>query len=539
MNQSYNYIVVGGGSAGCALANRLSADPSNSVLLLEAGKMDNNLMIRMPGGMLQLFLHSWHQWNTPSIPQPQLGGRNLNMITGKALGGSSSINAMLHIRGTSKDYDRWAEEYGCEGWSYKDVLPYFRATETNKEGGNDQRGDQGELHVMSRDQDLPSEKVIQLFHNAAVECGIPARDDFCDGIAEGVGWTQACIKDGKRHSSARAFIHPVMKERDNLTVLTQALVEKVEFDTTGDEPVATGVTFTHKRKRYTINAKNEVILTAGALRSPQILQVSGIGNKDTLRKAGVECLVDLPAVGENLHDHPTVKIHYDLNDPISMAGVGLLEQAKIGLQWLFQKKGVGSWHHFDANMFIRTKEDLDEADIQVQMIPIIATDVSDGFIDDHGVTFLVCLLAEQSRGSVKINSALMSDSPDFDLGFLKDEKDYDSILRGIDFVRKFSQAEAWQGKLHNERNPTLEVQSEEDLKAFIRQSVETDYHYGGTCCMGNPADKTTVVDPQLKVKGVKNLRVADASVMPVPMHGNTNHACIMIGAKAADLILGK
>ena len=537
MKTSYDYIVVGGGSAGCALANRLSANPVDQVLLLEAGKMDRDIMIHMPGGMLEIFGRNLHMWNMPSVPQKGLNNRRLNTITGKVLGGSSGINAMLHIRGTAKDYDRWAEEHGCEGWAYRDVLPFFRSTETNKNGANEQRGGDGELHVMSRDQDLPSGKLIEMFQEAAVENGIPRRADFCDGIAEGVGWTQACIKNGRRHSAARAFIHPVKARRSNLTVVTRAHVKRVTFDRSGVEPVANGVVYQHKGKSIEVSANKEVVLTAGALRSPQLLQVSGIGDRRHLQDLGIEVVTDLPSVGENLHDHPTLKIPYLLNEPLSMAGVGLLQKAKIGLQWLLFKTGDGSWNHFDANMFVRTSDELDEPDIQIQMIPIVADRVEDGFSNDHGVTFLVCLLAEKSRGSVKITSKDMADQPDFDLGFMTNEEDFDAIKRGVGFIRKLAAADAWGGRLYKECRPGDQVTDDAGLEAYIRSEIDTDYHYGGTCCMGNPEDSHTVVDPQLRVKGVKNLRVADASVMPLPMHGNTNHACIMIGAKAAELIL--
>ena len=537
MDSVFDYIVVGGGSAGWALANRLSADPGHKVLLLEAGKMDSDLMIHMPGGMLEIFDRNLHQWIVPSVPQEGLNNRPLYMITGKVLGGSSAINAMLHIRGTARDYDRWADECGCEGWSYSEVLPYFRSTETNKNGSSEQRGGEGELHVMSREAELSSGKLIGLFHDAAVESGIPHREDFCDGVAEGVGWTQACIRDGVRQSAARAFIHPVRKQRPNLTVITEAHARQVSFDRSGAEPVANGVIYQHKGQTHHARAGREVILTAGALRSPQLLQVSGIGERQHLESLGIDVVADVPAVGENLHDHPTLKVPYLLNEPLSMANIGLWKKAITGLQWLLLKKGDGSWNHFDANMFIRTAQDLEEPDIQIQMIPIVADRNEGGFSKEHGVTFLVCLLAEKSRGSVKIVSDNMAKPAKIDLGFMTEAVDFDSVKRGIAFVRKLARAKAWGGRLYKEHRPGAEVVDDAQLEQYIRNEVDTDFHYGGTCCMGDPADAHTVVDPRLRVKGVGRLRVADASVMPLPMHGNTNHACIMIGAKAADIIL--
>ena len=538
MKTTFDYIVVGAGSSGCTLANRLSANPGIEVLLLEAGGTDKDPMIHMPGGMIEIFRKGKHQWREPTVAQKGLNGRQLQLISGKVLGGSSSINGMLHIRGSARDYDRWAEQEGCEGWSYKDVLPYFRSTETNSEGANEHRGGQGELYASNAPGEQATTEIIQLFHSAAEDIGVQARKDFCDGEAEGVGWTQATIKNGRRHSAATAFLKPALG-RPNLTVLTEAPVQKIVFDHASETPQATAVEYLHKGRsvKADIAAQGEVILCAGALRSPQLLQVSGVGERSHLESLGIAVVQDIPAVGENLHDHPTLKIQFACSEPITMAGVNIFKQIKIGLQWMLFNTGIGAWHHFDANIFTRSAAELDEADIQLQMIPLLANAVTDDFSKEHGVTFLVCLLAEVSRGSVKIRSTDIGQSAETDLGFMTDARDLEPIKRGIRFCRKLAASKIWRGLLNVEMKPGAEVDTDEGLESYIRDQVETDYHYAGTCRMGNAADEHTVVDPQLRVKGIHGLRVADASIMPLPMHGNTNHACIMIGARMADMLL--
>lgn len=540
MNNEYDYIIVGAGSAGCVLANRLSADPSVNVLLLEAGPVDKYSMIHMPGGMLEVFKHGAYHWQTPTVPQAHLNNRQLQLITGKTLGGSSSVNGMMHIRGTAADYDCWESEKGCEGWGYADVLPYFKATEQNKghysESVNVQRGDAGELNATSVPEEFVTARLIKAFNAASKEQGIPECEDFCDGKAQGIGWTQATIKDGKRHSAATAFLKPVI-QRSNLTVMTDAVAQKITWNKESELPVASGVTIRVKNNSIDIKAKSEVILCAGALRSPQLLQLSGIGERSHLENLGIEVLVDLPAVGENLHDHPTVKIQYPCSEPITMSGMNIFQQLWIGIQWILFKKGLGSWNHFDGNMFIKSLEELDEADLQVLMVALIANGIEEGIGDEHGITFVLCLLSEKSRGSVKIQTKNAEDSPLFDMGFMREAEDFAPLMRGIEICRKIAASSHWGGVLGDEILPGKAVRTDEDIKAFIQQTAETDYHYGGTCCMGSPDADHVVVDPQLRVKGVKGLRVADASIMPLPLHGNTNASCVMIGARAADFVL--
>ena len=538
MQNTYDFIIVGAGSSGCTLANRLSADSSVSVLLIEAGPVDRFPFIHMPGGMLEIFKRGIYHWQAPTVPQESLHNRELVLMSGKTLGGSSSVNGMLHVRGTASDYDVWEKDKGCSGWRYTDVLPYFKATENNSDGGNEQRGASGELYAASVPEKFPTARLIDAFNAAAKDQGIPECDDFCDGKAQGIAKAQANIKDGKRYSVSTAFLKPVM-HRPNLTVMTNTLAQKILWNKEGDTPIARGVSTSMKGKLVDLNANCEVILCAGALRSPQLLQLSGIGERSHLESLGINVVADVPAVGDNLHDHPTMKLQYPCSEPITMTGMSLFKQMRVALQWVFFKKGLASWNHFDGNMFIKSLEELEEADLQVLMVPLIAHGIEKGIGDEHGITFILSLLSEKSRGSVKIKTTNAQDAPIFDMGFMQNSEDFEPLIKGIEICRKIAASKHWQGILGEEILPNKTVCSQEALKEYIRQTVETDYHYGGTCCMGAADADHTVVAPKLRVKGVKGLRVADASIMPLPLHSNTNGCCVMIGARAADFILSK
>ncbi|GAB1406300.1 GMC family oxidoreductase N-terminal domain-containing protein [Thermomonas brevis] len=521
----YDYIIIGAGSAGCVLANRLSEDPAVKVLLLEAGPRDWHPFIHMPAGLAKLVNRKGVNWDYDTAPEPQLHNRTLWWPRGKVLGGSSSINAMCYIRGVPRDYDEWGAQ--AAGWDWDSVLPYFRRSEGNSRGADALHGADGPLSVSDLRHHNP---LSQVFIDAAQQAGIPANRDFNGPVQEGVGLYQVTQRDGARCSSAVAYLAPV-RSRPNLTVHTGALVSRITFD--GRR--ANGVTYSMRGKAYHQPAAREILLAGGAINSPQMLMLSGIGPADELRRQRIEVVHDAPSVGRNLQDHldictlqhSTRRITYDrINEP------------KMAFDYFLRgRRGAGSSNIAEAGGFFRSPLAQDErADIQFHFVPAMLDDHGRNRLEGDGYTLHACFLRPRSRGQLTLVSNRASDKPRIQANYLSDPEGFD--LRAMVECAKVSRDIFAQRAFDPFRGapifPKGEHLSDAELAEFIRAKAESVYHPIGTCRMGD--DEASVVDPQLRVRGVDGLRVIDASVMPQLIGGNTNAPTIMIAERAADLI---
>ncbi|WP_188008540.1 GMC family oxidoreductase [Grimontia hollisae] len=523
----YDFIVVGAGSAGCVLANRLSKDTTNRVLLIEAGRKDINPWLHIPVGYFKTMHNPKTDWCYVTQPDPGINFRQLQWPRGKVLGGSSALNGLLYVRGQAEDYDRW-ETLGNHGWSYKDVLPYFKKSEDQERGANDYHG----VHGLQKVSDLRLRRPIaDHFIKAAVNLGIPYNPDCNGKHQEGVGYFQQTAYKGFRCSTAKSFLRPA-KHRPNLDILTDSHVMKVLFD----GKVAVGVKVYQKGEARDIYASKEVILSSGAIGSPQLLQLSGIGPATLLNELGIPVIHDLPGVGENLQDHLQVRLVFKtsertLNDELN----SLFKRALVGLEYLFKRTGPLTLAASQVAIFTTSSPGLERPDIQFHMQPLSADKPGDGVHPFSAFTSSVCQLRPYSRGSIKITSKDPFKHPDIQPCYLSDTRDQEVIINAIKLARKIAHTSPLSEYILDEYVPGTKYQTDEELLMAARQFSQTIYHPTSTCKMGT--DKMAVVNPRLQVYGVEHLRVVDASIMPEIASGNTNAPTIMIAEKASDMIL--
>ena len=523
----YDYIIVGAGSAGCVLANRLSEDPGKKVLLLEAGGKDDSFWINIPVGFSKLLNNPKYNWNFATQPETNVKGRSIPIPRGKTLGGSSSINGMLYVRGNPLDYDTWSQ-FGNRGWSYESVLPYFRKSENFEPGGDDSRGQGGPLNVtnMYENDELPD-----AFIDAAVKEGWPRNADYNNGNQEGFGYFQVTQKDGRRWSTARAFLDPA-RNRPNLRIETNAQTTHVILEGTR----AVGVAYVQNGQKREARAGGEVILAAGAVQSPQLLELSGIGRPELLAANGIEVRHKLMGVGENYRDHYATRMNWRVKLPITLnektRGLNLVKEA---VKYFATRRGMLTYTAGIVFGFVKSRPELAEPDIQYHFAHASYATAADRTLDkEPGMTIATYQCRPDSKGSIHVGSADPLAAPIIRPNFLGEELDQQVLIAGMKIARRIVESPAMDKYRAFEMNPGSAVQSDAEWLNFARENGQTTYHPTGTCKMGQ--DPMSVVDDQLRVHGISGLRVVDASIMPTLVSGNTNAAVIMIAEKGADMI---
>ena len=532
-NQRFDYIIVGAGTAGCVLANRLSQDPSKQVLLLEAGKKDNYFWIDIPVGYLYTIGNPRTDWCFETEAEPGLNGRSIGYARGKVLGGCSSINAMIYMRGQQSDFDHWAE-LGNRGWGWQDVLPIFRRSENYQHGADDFHGGNGEMRVEERRVNW---EILDAWRDAAEECGIPKIDEFNRGDNFGNAYFQMNQRNGKRWSAVRAFLDPI-KDRANLTILTEASVRKICFDDNAAEPTATGVAVLHGGHEHVFAANNEIILAAGAIASPQLLQLSGIGAAEALHKHGIETLIERPGVGENLQDHLQIRTIYSVDNTITLNQKARTPwgMALMGLEYFLRKTGPLTMPPSQLGAFAKSDPSQPSANIEWHVQPLSLDKFGSPLHKYNAITPSVCNLRPSSRGTVALKSNKPDDAPAIAPNYLSTQADLDVAVAGLKFTRKIMAAPALAAFNPKELKPGSEVTAEEDLQRAAGDLGTTIFHPVGTCKMGPVHDTSAVVDDELRVHGIHGLRVIDASIMPTITSGNTNAPTVMIAERGADFI---